>query len=119
MAGLGNCGEKGSKKGRDLFELQHDPLCLFMSRQISYEKATVGAVEVLTAEVCGRELKWMHWRFTLANVSNRSHRGAGAEAEVSWGINGSVKGFFGGEVTPHLVQIGGLRPKSALLKAPP
>ena len=110
---------KRAAKGTDLFELQHDPLCLFMSRQISYEKATVGAVEVLTAEVCGRELKWMHWRFTLANVSNRSHRGAGAEAEVSWGINGSVKGFFGGEVTPHLVQIGGLRPKSALLKAPP
>lgn len=71
---MGNCSEKGSKKGTDLFELQHDPLCLFKSRQISYEKATVRAVEVLTAEVCGRGLKWMPWHFTLTNVSNRSHR---------------------------------------------
>ena len=97
MAGLGNCSEKGSKKGTDLFELQHDPLCFFKSRRISYEKATAGAVEVLTAEVCGRELKWMPWRFTLANVSNRSYRGAGAEAEVSWGIDGSARGCLGGK----------------------
>ena len=65
-----------------MFELQHDPIYLFQSRQVSYEKATVEAVEVLTAEECGRELKWMPWRFTLANVSDRNHRGARAKAEV-------------------------------------
>jgi len=70
------------QKGIDLFELQHDPLDLFQSRQISYEKATVEAVEVLTANVCGRELKWMPRRFTLTNVSDRSHRGARTKAEV-------------------------------------
>ena len=80
-----------------MFELQHDPLYLPQSRQISYEKARVEAVEVLTAEVCGRELKGMPWRFTLANVSNRSYRGAGAEAEVSWGIDGSARGCLGGK----------------------